>query len=64
MKRLISILTFTLLCTLGVQASSLRVGADRAEEYLPMLEGKRVALLANHTSILDGGEHLVDMLCR
>ena len=29
-----------------------------------MLEGKRVALLANHTSILDGGEHLVDMLCR
>lgn len=64
MKRLISILIFTLLCTLGVQASSLRVGADRTEEYLPMLEGKRVALLANHTSILDGGEHLVDMLCR
>ena len=64
MKRMISILIFTLLCTLGVQASSLRVGADRAEEYLPMLEGKRVALLANHTSILDGGEHLVDMLCR
>ena len=61
---MISILIFTLLCTLGVQASSLRVGADRAEEYLPMLEGKRVALLANHTSILDGGEHLVDMLCR
>ena len=55
---------FTLLCTLGVQASSLRVGADRTEEYLPMLEGKRVALLANHTSILDGGEHFVDMLCR
>lgn len=64
MKRLISILIFTLLCTLGVQASSLRVGADRTEEYLPMLEGKRVALLANHTSIIDGGEHLVDMLCR
>lgn len=64
MKRLISILIFTLLCTLGVQASSLRVGADRTEEYLPMLEGKRVALLANHTSILDGGEHFVDMLCR
>ena len=45
------------------EAVPLRVGAERAELYLPMLEGKRVAILANHTSIV-GKEHLVDMLCR
>ena len=53
----------SLLCTLGVQAATLRVGAERTEQYLPMLAGKRVALLANHTSMV-GEEHLVDLLCR
>ena len=53
----------SLFCTLGVQAATLRVGAERTEQYLPMLAGKRVALLANHTSMV-GEEHLVDMLCR
>ena len=45
------------------EAAPLRVGAERTEQYLPMLAGKRVAILANHTSIV-GEEHLVDMLCR
>ena len=58
------LLLISVLCALGVQAAPLRVGAERVDEYLPLLEGRRVALLANHTSIVDGGEHLVDMLCR
>ena len=61
MKRFI-ILLLSLLCTLGVQAAGLRVGAERREQYLPMLANRRVALLANHTSMV-GEEHLVDMLC-
>ena len=62
MRRLTTILLLSLFCTLGVQARELRVGAERVEHYLPLLAGKRVALLANHTSMV-GEEHLVDMLC-
>ena len=62
MRRFALILLLAI-CTLGVQARELRVGAERVEHYLPLLEGKRVALLANHTSMV-GEEHLVDMLCR
>ena len=36
-------------------------GADQPEKYLPYLKGKRVAILANPTSIV-GGKHLVDFL--
>jgi uncharacterized protein YbbC (DUF1343 family) len=39
----------------------LKVGADRMEEYLPLLEGKRVALVVNQTSRI-GETHLVDTL--
>ena len=27
-------------------------GADRTEEYLPLLKGKRVGLVINHTSLV------------
>lgn len=36
-------------------------GADQTEKYLPYLEGKRVAIMANPTSII-GDKHLVDSL--
>ncbi|MBN9297397.1 MAG: DUF1343 domain-containing protein [Filimonas sp.] len=36
-------------------------GADQTERYLPLLKGKRVALLGNQTSII-GKKHLVDSL--
>jgi uncharacterized protein YbbC (DUF1343 family) len=36
-------------------------GADQIDQYLPMLEGKRIAILANPTSIV-GKTHLVDTL--
>ncbi len=39
----------------------LKTGAERTEEYVPYLKGKRVAILANLTSII-GKTHLVDSL--
>jgi uncharacterized protein YbbC (DUF1343 family) len=36
-------------------------GAERTEEYLPLLKNKKVAIVANHTSMVEN-THLVDML--
>lgn len=44
-----------------IQSVPLRVGAERMEEYLPLLEGKRVALVVNQTSVIQN-THLVDTL--
>jgi len=42
-------------------ANQIKTGAERTEEYVPYLKGKRVAILANLTSII-GKTHLVDSL--
>ncbi|NVJ48530.1 MAG: DUF1343 domain-containing protein [Cytophagia bacterium] len=42
-------------------AQELKLGAEKMEEYLPLLEGKRVALVVNQTSTI-GKTHLVDTL--
>ncbi|GAA4012876.1 DUF1343 domain-containing protein [Hymenobacter fastidiosus] len=39
----------------------LRVGADQADRYLPLLRGKRVGVVVNQTSLV-GPTHLVDTL--
>jgi uncharacterized protein YbbC (DUF1343 family) len=39
----------------------IRTGAEQTEKYVPYLRGKRVAILANQTSII-GKRHLVDSL--
>jgi len=36
-------------------------GADRMDQYLQLIEGKKIALVANHTSVV-GQRHLVDTL--
>ena len=63
MKNILLII-FSLLC-FACQAqpseAQIKVGAERTAEYLPSLQGKRVAVLANHTAMV-GSEHLVDML--
>jgi len=55
-------------CTTKLPASQtegtdqeIKTGADQTELYLPLLKGKRVAVLANQTSII-GESHLVDSL--
>lgn len=42
-------------------SKSIITGADQTARYLPLLKGKRVAILANPSSII-GGESLVDSL--
>jgi uncharacterized protein YbbC (DUF1343 family) len=39
----------------------LRVGAERTQEYFPLIEGKNIALVVNQTSMI-GDTHLVDSL--
>ena len=41
--------------------SPIRTGAEQTEKYIPYLKGKRVAIMANPTSII-GKTHLVDSL--
>lgn len=65
-------LTYTLLSVVSVQCQSQKIqqtnttksiitGADQTSKYLPLLKGKRVAILANPTTII-GKVHLVDSL--
>ena len=54
-----------MLCAIFPLMAQTRVltGAEQTEKWLPLLRNKRVAVLANHTSMV-GDEHLVDMLVR
>lgn len=52
-----------LVCLMQVQAQPLRTGAEQMEKLLPLLEGKRVALVVNQTSIVGEKQtHLLDTL--
>lgn len=44
-----------------VADTAVTVGAARFDEYVPLLEGRRVALFSNHTGIVDG-RHTLDHL--
>lgn len=50
---------FTL--TLKAQNQPIKTGAEQTDLYLPLLKGKRVAIMANQTAII-GTTHLVDSL--
>jgi len=45
----------------SLPGSTIQTGAEQTEKYLPYLKGKRVAIMANQTTII-GGSHLVDSL--
>ena len=63
MKRVVLLLLAAVASVASCLSAPIRTGAEQTEKYLPLLEGKRVAILANHTSLV-GTEHLLDMLCR
>jgi uncharacterized protein YbbC (DUF1343 family) len=42
-------------------SAELKCGAERFEQYLPVLQNKRIALVANQSSLVKG-EHLLDVL--
>ena len=52
-----------LLIWIGTLWGEIIVGADRDSKYLPLLKGKNVAMVVNHSSLAQG-EHLVDKLLR
>jgi uncharacterized protein YbbC (DUF1343 family) len=64
MKKLL-VLTYIILYALAAacstEGSPVRCGADRLEQYLPLIEGRQIALVANHSSLV-GERHLVDTL--
>lgn len=49
------------LISLPTQAT-VRCGADRMEQVLPLLKGKQIALVVNQTSLTANGTHLLDTL--
>lgn len=57
----IAILSLLLICshTFG----QIKVGCEQSEEYMPIIKGKTVGIVANHTTMC-GNEHLVDKLHR
>ena len=64
MKRFLLLMLLSTLSVGGyAQSSKLQVGAERMELLLPLLEGKRVALMVNQSSLVgETGTHLVDTL--
>lgn len=63
--KLLLILSYIILYALSAACTSgnplLQTGADRMDQYLPLIEGSKFALVANHSSIV-GAQHLVDTL--
>ncbi|MCL2027282.1 MAG: DUF1343 domain-containing protein [Bacteroidales bacterium] len=57
----ISLLVFCLFFIAMVQSQTLRLGAERTEIYVPMLDGKSVGLVGNQSSLVSS-THLVDTL--
>jgi len=54
------VLAMSLLSLMPVRAK-VTVGAARTESYVPLLKGKRIALLSNHTGMV-GKEHTLDIM--
>lgn len=62
-KRYIIAFTFLILCINVYSQDIIKTGAERMEEYLPLIKGKRIGMVVNHTSLLGStNKHLVDSL--
>ena len=69
MKRLLPVILFAAICCFGCfrlysnvsNDPAFKTGAEQTAQYLSYLKGKRVAILANPTTII-GKKHLVDSL--
>ena len=63
LKRIILLfLSLVAVCGLAAQEEpSIRPGDTRLDDYLPLLHGRRVGVLTNHTGVVDG-RHIVDTL--
>lgn len=62
MKKNIILFAFCMLCgALMACSKQVEVGASQFDKYLPLLEGKRVALLSNQTGMV-GEKHTLDVM--
>ncbi len=59
-------IAIVMVCAVASQLSAqeVMVGATDKASYMPLLEGRRVAVLANHTAMYSADEHIVDMMHR
>ena len=57
----IRVLVLVLLVVVSSAQSKLKTGAEQTERYLPLIKGKRIAIVANPTSVI-GKTSLVDSL--
>ena len=73
LSKLLLLLLVVVLCGCKAQAhgsadklrrGEVLVGATDTASYMPLLRGKRVAVLANHTAMYSAREHIVDMMHR
>ncbi|MDE7024378.1 MAG: DUF1343 domain-containing protein [Paramuribaculum sp.] len=62
MNRLLLIIIFLFLAVAAF--GRVIVGADQEDVWTDMLNGRRVALLSNHTGLLSSGEHVADAMVR
>ncbi len=64
MRKFLTIIVLALTALLTASAEGeVTVGAARTDLYLPLLEGKTVALFSNHTGMV-GDTHVLDLLLR
>lgn len=61
LKYILQLALVCVVCTAAASDPTIRVGAACTEAYFPLLRGKRVAVVANHTAMIDK-THLVDSL--
>ncbi|MEG1574920.1 MAG: DUF1343 domain-containing protein [Bacteroidales bacterium] len=45
-------------------SGKVKTGADKIDEYIALLNGKRVGVIVNQTSVIENGSHLVDTLLK
>lgn len=70
LKKFLVLFVTILYISLNINAQELKLldakdaitGATRLEKYLPALENRRVAVVANQSSVMDNGTHLIDTL--
>lgn len=61
--KVLTVLLFSSILCVYSQPTKVKVGAESTQEYFPILKGKRIAVMSNHTGMI-GNEHLVDVLVK
>jgi len=62
MKKILLLASFVLAALTGFAQDQIMPGAESVNEYIPMLQGKRVCILSNQTGILPScGKHVLDV---